>query len=316
MTVPGAAQDRAVEQVLLPPVRDLGDGFMVRRALPSAQRRMVGPFVFLDHFGPTVFRAGDGANIRPHPHIGISTLSYLREGEMVHRDSLGSVETIRAGDVNWMTAGRGVVHSERSPAAAQAEGGSLFGQQIWVALPKALEEMPPNFSHHGAGTLPYFEADGVALTIIAGKAFGQRSPVPTYSDLACADAALKPGARLKIPAEHIERAVFVISGEIEVAGQDGAFGEMQLVVFKPGAEIVLQSPRGAHLMLFSGEPFPEPRHIDWNFVSSSKDRIEQAKDDWRHGRFPQIAGETEFIPLPPDPPGVVRAGAAALKSKE
>jgi redox-sensitive bicupin YhaK (pirin superfamily) len=298
MTISSAARDMMVEEVILPPVRDLGDGFMVRRALPSAQRRMVGPFIFLDHFGPIVFRAGAGPNVRPHPHIGLSTLSYLLEGEIIHRDSAGSVATIQPGDVNWMTAGSGIVHSERSPAKIQAQGGSIFGQQIWVALPTSLEEMQPGFSHHAEGSLPGLEAAGVSLTIIAGEAFGQRSPVPVYSDLMYVDVVLKPDARLQVPAQHIERAVFVVSGEIEVAGQTGSFGEAQFVVFKPGAEIVLRARRGAHLMLIGGEPFAEPRHVYWNFVSSSQDRIEQAKDDWRHGRFPEIAGETEFIPLP------------------
>jgi redox-sensitive bicupin YhaK (pirin superfamily) len=307
MTISSAMLDLAVEEVMLPPVRDLGDGFTVRRALPSAQRRTVGPFIFLDHFGPVVFRAGAAPNVRPHPHIGLSTLTYLLEGEMVHRDSVGSVETIRPGDVNWMTAGSGIVHSERSPAKFQTQSAAMFGQQIWVALPKALEEMQPGFSHHIEGTLPGIEADGASLTVVAGEAFGKRSPVPIFSDLMYVDVVLKPGARLQVPAQHIERAMFIVSGEVEVAGQTGTFGEARFVVFKPGAEIVLQARGPAHLMLVGGEPFPEERHIYWNFVSSSRDRIEQAKDDWQHGRFPEIAGETEFIPLPPDPPRVARA---------
>jgi redox-sensitive bicupin YhaK (pirin superfamily) len=168
-------------------------------------------------------------------------------------------------------------------------------------LPKALEDMQPGFSHHADGTLPGLEADGVSLTVVAGEAFGQRAPVPVFSDLMYVDVVLSPGARLQVPAEHIERALFIVSGEIDIVGQSGTFGEAQLVIFKPDAEIVLRAPRGAHLMLVGGEPFAEPRHIYWNFVSSSKERIAQAKDDWRHGRFPEIAGETEFIPLPPDP---------------
>jgi redox-sensitive bicupin YhaK (pirin superfamily) len=183
----------------------------------------------------------------------------------------------------------------------------MFGQQIWVALPKALEEMEPGFSHHAEDFLPALEADGVSLTIVAGEAFGERSPVPVYSDLMYVDVVLKPGVRLQVPAQHIERAMFVVSGEIEVAGQTGTFGEAQFVVFKPGAEIVLRAHSGAHLMVVGGEPYPEPRHIYWNFVSSSKDRIEQAKDDWQQGRFPEIVGETEFIPLPDDPPGKASA---------
>ena len=296
MTISSAAPG-TVEQVILPPVRDLG-GFKVRRALPSAQRQMVGPFIFLDHFGPVVFRAGAAPSVRPHPHIGLATLTYLLEGEIVHRDSLGSAEAIHPGDVNWMTAGRGIVHSERPPANVQAEGGLIFGQQIWVALPKAMEEMQPGFSNHRKGTLPRLDDNGVSTTVVAGKAFGEKAPIPVYSDLMYVDAVLKTGARLQIPLDHIERAVFVVSGEIEIMGQIGTFGDEQLVVFKPGAEIVLEARRDTHIMLVGGEPFAEPRHIYWNFVSSSKDRIEQAKDDWRHARFPEIAGETEFIPLP------------------
>lgn len=177
----------------------------------------------------------------------------------------------------------------------------MFGQQIWVALPKALEEMQPAFSNHAEDTLPGLEADGVSLTVVAGEAFGQRSPVPVYSDLMYVDIVLKPGARLQVPPQHIERAMFIVSGEIEVAGQIGTFGELQLVIFRPSAEVVLRTPGGAHLMLVGGEPFPEPRHVYWNFVSSSQDRIKQASDDWRQGRFAEIAGETEFIPLPTDP---------------
>ena len=217
MTISSVPAHLTVEHVILPPVRDLGDGFKVRRALPSAQRRMVGPFIFLDHFGPTVFRAGEGQNVRPHPHIGLSTLTYLLEGEMIHRDSAGHIEAIRPGDVNWMTAGMGIVHSERTPPKVQAQGGTMFGQQIWIALPKALEEMQPGFSHHAEGTLPGLEADGVSLTIVAGEAFDQRSPVPVYSDLMYVDVVLKCGARFRVPAEHTERAAFVVSGEIDIA---------------------------------------------------------------------------------------------------
>lgn len=301
MTISSASANPAVEEVMLPPVRELGDGFNVRRALPSAHRRTVGPFIFFDHFGPVVFRAGAGLNVRPHPHIGLSTLTYLLEGEMIHRDSLGSVETVRAGDVNWMTAGRGIVHSERTPERQDSRGGTMFGQQIWVALPKALEEMPPGFSNHAQDALPGLEAEGATVTVVAGSAFGERSPVPVFSDLMYLDVTLQTGARLQVPGDHIERAMFVISGVVEVAGQTGKFGEGQFIVFKPGAEIVLRARGPAHLMLVGGEPFPERRHIFWNFVSSSADRIEQAKDDWRHGRFPEIAGETEFIPLPATP---------------
>jgi redox-sensitive bicupin YhaK (pirin superfamily) len=309
MTILRAVPDATVEQVILPPARDLGDSFKVYRALPAVHRMMVGPFIFLDHFGPMEFRAGAAPNVRPHPHIGLSTLTYLLEGEMLHRDSAGNVETIRAGDANWMTAGSDIVHSKRSPAEVQARGGSMFGQQIRVALPRNLEEVQPGFSGHGGLTMPRLEDDGAVITVIAGEAFGRRSPVPVHSDLMYVEVALKPGARLLVPAEHIERALFVVAGKIEVDGQNGIFGQAQLVVFKPGAEIVVHARTGAHLMLVGGEPFGEPRHIYWNFVSSSMDRIEQAKDDWRRGHFPKIAGETEFIPLPPAPPRTAHGDA-------
>lgn len=288
-----------VDVVVLPPVRDLGDGFKVRRALPSPQRQMVGPFIFLDHFGPTKFAPNEGPNIRPHPHIGLSTLSYLMQGQMVHRDSIGNVENILAGDVNWMTAGRGIVHSERTSPPAQLRGGQLFGQQIWVALPKMREEMPPEFSHYCQASLPEMQEDGALIILVAGAAYGQRSPVSVHSDLMYVDAVLSPSGRLQVPAEHIERAFFVVSGEVEVEGQEGTFTESQFVILLPGIEVVLRSSTGAQVMLVGGEPFSEPRYSYWNFVSSSRERIEQAKDDWRQRRFDPIAGETEFMPLPP-----------------
>lgn len=295
-----------VEQVILPKVHDLGDGFTVRRALPSAQRRMVGPFVFFDEMGPVTFRPGEGQDVRPHPHIGLSTLTYLYDGEILHRDHLGNVQPIRAGAVNWMTAGSGIVHSERTSPERRAAGGGLFGQQIWIALPCAAEETAPSFTHHPADTIPSTQGDGVTANLVAGSAFGLRSPVATFSDLMYVDVVLDDGARFQVPAEHAERAAFVVSGAISIAGQSGSFEESRLVVFAPGAEILVTAHGATRLMLLGGEPFPEQRWIWWNFVSSSKDRIEQAKADWREGRFPTIPGETEFIPLPPDPPpGVV-----------
>lgn len=299
MTISNASPDHAVERVILPALRDLADEFKVRRALPSAQRLMVGPFILLDHFGPIAFRAGTTAlNVPPHPHIGAATLTYLLQGQLLHRDSLGTAWAVRAGDVNWMTAGSGIVHLERSPT--KARGDSLFGQQIWVALPRALEELTPSFSHHDECDLPNLESEGASLTVLAGEAFGQRSPVPVHSDLMYVDVVLKPDARLAVPIEHLERAAFVLSGEIEAAGQ--TFAEGQLVVFSPGIQIVLQARRGAHVMLLGGEPFPEPRHVYWNFVSSSQDRIRQAADDWRNGRFPRIPGETDLNILPTEVP--------------
>lgn len=295
-----------VETVILPPVRDLGDGFTVRRALPSVHRRMVGPFMFLDQMGPAAFRGGAGLDVRPHPHIGLATVTYLIEGEILHRDSLGSVQPIRPGEVNWMTAGAGIVHSERTGPAVRAAGHTLFGLQTWVALPAAHEETAPAFAHHEAHEIPRAEADGVALTLVAGAAHGLASPVATFSDLVYADIVLAPGARYRLPDDHVERAVYVVAGAVAVAGQTGRFETHELVLFRPGAEIVLAADAGpARLMLVGGEPFPEKRHIEWNFVSSRRDRIVQAKEDWRAGRFAPVPDEREFIPLPADP-GPVR----------
>jgi redox-sensitive bicupin YhaK (pirin superfamily) len=299
VTISNASSDFPVERVILPALRDLAAEFKVRRALPSAQRLMVGPFILLDHFGPMAFRAGAGLTVPPHPHVGTASLTYLLQGQLFHRDSLGTARAVRAGDVNWMTAGSGIVHLERNPPTA-CGGGSLFGQQIWVALPRALEEQAPGFSHHDECDLPSLESEGASLTVLAGEAFGQRSPVPVHSDLMYVDVVLKPNARLAVPIEHLERAAFVVSGEIEAAGQ--TFAEGQLVIFSPGAPIVLQAKRAAHVMLLGGEPFPEPRHVYWNFVSSSQDRIRQAADDWRNGRFPRIAGETDVVILPTEVP--------------
>ena len=288
-----------VEMIILPPVRDLGDGFTVRRALPSAHRRMVGPFIFFDQMGPAILAPGDGLDVRPHPHIGLATVTYLLEGQIMHRDSLGSIQEIRPGEVNWMTAGSGIVHSERSPEAVRANGGPLYGLQTWVALPTAHEETDPEFFHYGSDSIPFAQANGVSITVIAGRSDGMTSPVRTFSDMLYADVALDAGARYQLKAEHVERAAYVIAGEVGVEGQSGTFSSKELVVFKPGAEIVLHTINGpARLMLVGGEPLPEPRNIYWNFVSSSKDRIEQAKDDWQQNRFARVPGETEFIPLP------------------
>ncbi|BAK68260.1 pirin-related protein [Sphingobium sp. SYK-6] len=288
----------AVDMIVLPPVRDLGDGFQVRRALPSHHRRMVGPFVFFDQMGPVTLRAGDGLDVRPHPHIGLATVTYLLEGEILHRDSLGSVQTIRPGAVNWMTAGRGIVHSERSAPHVRAAGGPLFGLQTWVALPKADEETEPGFFHHPADTIPQDSGDGVTIRVVAGSSDGMTSPVPTFSDTLYADVSLDDGARYRLTAEHIERAIYVITGTVEVEGQDGGFAAGELVIFKPDVEIVMRAAGPARIMLVGGEPLGEPRNIFWNFVSSSRERIEQAKADWQQGRFPDVPGELDFIPLP------------------
>jgi redox-sensitive bicupin YhaK (pirin superfamily) len=287
-----------VDMVVLPAVRDLGDGFNVRRALPSIHRRMVGPFIFFDQMGPTEFSNGDGLDVRPHPHIGLATITYLLEGEILHRDSVGSVQAIRPGEVNWMTAGSGIVHSERTSPEVRASGGPLFGLQTWVALPVADEETAPSFMHHKAHEIPKTEGDGTALSLVIGSLDGLKSPVKTFSDTVYADIALADGARYQLRAEHVERALYVVTGEVEVIGQSGGFAAGEFVIFKPGAEIVLRAKGAARLMLVGGEPLPEKRNIYWNFVSSSADRIEQAKDDWRHQRFAPVPNETEFIPLP------------------
>jgi redox-sensitive bicupin YhaK (pirin superfamily) len=287
-----------VDMVVLPAVRDLGDGFNVRRALPSIHRRMVGPFIFFDQMGPTAFSNGDGLDVRPHPHIGLATITYLLEGEILHRDSVGSVQAIRPGEVNWMTAGSGIVHSERTSPEVRASGGPLFGLQTWVALPVADEETAPSFMHHKAHEIPKTEGDGTALSLVIGSLDGLKSPVKTFSDTVYADIALADGARYQLRAEHVERALYVVTGEVEVIGQSGGFAAGEFVIFKPGAEIVLRAKGAARLMLVGGEPLPEKRNIYWNFVSSSADRIEQAKDDWRHQRFAPVPNETEFIPLP------------------
>ncbi len=292
------ADVETVDMIILPPVRDLGDGFTVRRALPSAHRRMVGPFIFFDQMGPVTLHAGQGLDVRPHPHIGLATVTYLLEGEILHRDSLGSEQAIRPGAVNWMTAGRGIVHSERSADDVRAAGGPLFGLQTWIALPKAHEETEPAFFHHPADTIPQAEAEGTSVRVVAGSLDGMTSPVQSFSAMLYADVALADGARYRLTTEHVERAAYVISGIVGVEGQPGNFHAGELVVFKPGSEIVLRGDGPARLMLVGGEPLDEPRHIYWNFVSSSQERIEQAKQDWRQGRFAKVPGETEFIPLP------------------
>jgi len=291
------------ETVILPPVRDLADGLKVRRALPSGHGRMIGPFILFDHMGPAVFDAGRGFDMGPHPHIGLATITYLVDGEITHRDNLGKVQTIRPGEVNWMTAGSGIVHSERTPPEIRAAGSDFFGIQAWVALPMSHEEVSPDFAHYGAPEMPTICARGVEFTLIAGASDGLVSPVKTFSDMVYAEIVLTSGARYQVKPVHRDRAIYVVAGEVQFVGRSGSFGEAELILLEPGVEVVLEAPafHSARLMLMGGEPFPEPRHIDWNFVSSSVDRIEQAKADWRGGRFPPVPGESGFIPLPEDP---------------
>jgi redox-sensitive bicupin YhaK (pirin superfamily) len=289
-----------IQHELLPRTRDLGDGFAVGRVLPQAQRRMVGPFVFFDQFGPVEFAPGRGLDVRPHPHIGLATVTYLFEGGIVHRDSLGYVQPIAPGDVNWMTAGRGIVHSERTDAEARRRPQRLQGIQIWVALPQRHEETAPAFAHYPAAALPLIEGEGKSLRVVAGTLFGQRSPVATLSDLFYAAATLAPGAALALDAEHEERAAYLLDGAVEVDGRPFAPG--RLLVFAPGRPLTIRAPVGSNgasrLLLLGGEPLDGPRHLWWNFVASRQERIEQAKEDWKQGRFAPVPGETEFIPLP------------------
>ena len=291
--------DGAIDIVVVPRAHELSDNFEVRRALPSRQRRMVGPYVFLDQMGPHVFEAGRGLDVRPHPHIGLATVTYLYEGEILHRDSLGVVQPIRPGEVNWMTAGRGIVHSERTAAEARNDESSLFGIQCWVALPQAFEESEPAFAHIGKNDLPALEDAGVAARVIAGRFHGQRSPVDTFSELYQVDLCLEPGARIDIPADYSERALYVAQGALDL-GNDGIFEAGQLLVLKPGKAVVVQGagPGTTRLLLVGGEPMDGPRYLTWNFVSGSPDLIEQAKEDWRKQRFPRVPKETDYIPLP------------------
>jgi redox-sensitive bicupin YhaK (pirin superfamily) len=276
--------------------RDLG-GFTVQRVLPAREQRTVGPFVFFDHFGPMALPPGQGMDVRPHPHINLATVTYLFDGEMLHRDSLGSRQVIRPGDVNWMTAGRGIVHSERSEAQARAEGVHAHGLQLWVGLPTAHEETDPAFDHYGSDSLPRLPAPGLDRRLIAGTAWGERSPVKTLSSLFYVDVIMSPGATVVLPDEHEERAAYVTSGAVTCEGQ--RFGVGQMAIFAPGARALLHAEAPARVMLLGGAPLDGERHVWWNFVSSSPARIEQAKRDWKEGRFGVVPGdETEFIPLP------------------
>lgn len=286
----------ALETVITARDRDLG-GLMVRRVLPFRERRTVGPFIFLDQFGPLALLDGRSLEVAPHPHIGLATVTYLFSGKMMHRDSLGSTRIIQPGDVNWMTAGRGIVHAERTSQAANPPGALLSGVQTWVALPQAYEETDPAFAHHGVAELPELTGDGLQVKVILGKVFGRRSPVATLGEPAYADCQLQTGARLEVPTTEMEEcAVCVVSGSVLIEGQ--AFTPGMLAAFKPGAQGTVTATEPARVMLLGGARLDGPRHIWWNFVSSSKDRIEAAKDDWRNGKFAAVPGETEFIPLP------------------
>lgn len=279
-----------------PRVHDLG-GFQVRRAVPSLQARSVGPFVFVDHMGPALFEPGRGIDVRPHPHIGLATVTYLWDGALRHRDTLGSLQDILPGDVNWMTAGRGIAHSERTPPQSRDAGHAIHGMQTWVALPKPDEEVAPSFHHHPAASLPTLERAGTRLRVIAGRAFGMESPVRVFAETFNVAVDLQPEAELDIAAEATQRALYVLEGDAQLDGSD--IPDKQLVLLDPGTRHRLRAKTPLKAMLFGGEPLDAPRHMWWNFVSSSKDRIEQAKDDWQAGRFGLIPGDdVERIPLP------------------
>lgn len=290
---PAPASGDWLETLLIPEAIELG-GFSVRRALPATENTMVGPFIFFDHIGPASFGPDEGIQVRPHPHIGLATLTYLFEGEIIHRDSLGFVQPIRPGAVNLMTAGRGIVHSERSPESGAA-GRRLHGIQCWMALPNDDEECEPAFVHHAATELPEFSVDSTGIRLIVGEAYGYRSPVTVHSPMLYLEARLPAGSALDLPDTYSELALYVVSGEVQTDRHTCTEGVMAVTRSPAGATI--RATADTHLMLIGGEPVGE-RHIWWNFVSSSKSRIEQAKDDWRNNRYDPIPGETEFIPLP------------------
>jgi hypothetical protein len=291
-----AAAADGIDLVIVPRSVDLG-GFAARRALPHVKRRMVGPFIFFDHFGPVEFRTGQGIDVRPHPHIGLATVTFLFDGEIMHRDSLGSAAAIHPGDVNLMTAGRGIVHSERTAPDHRAGGERLHGVQLWLAMPAADEEIGPTFAHHDQAELPVVASDGKIVRVVIGSLYGKRSPVPTLSDTIFADAALTPGAVLPIDTQTEERALYVAAGEIDIAGDRFAAG--RLLVLRPGDAMTVTAVNEARVILLGGAAMDGPRHIWWNFVSSRKERIEQAKADWKLARFDAVPGdEIEFIPLP------------------
>lgn len=297
MTREGQGSD--IKVVIVPRSSDIG-GFEVQRALPAGKCRMVGPFVFLDQMGPAVLGNQSGLDVAPHPHIGLATVTYLFSGELLHRDSLGSVQAIQPGALNWMTAGRGIVHSERTPGGLRGAEHTLFGLQAWVALPQADEETAPHFAHHDADTLPIIEGEGVHLRLIAGQLFGKRAPARTFQDMFYADAQLDSGANLELQASHEERAVYLVEGAIIIGNR--TYEAPGLVVFKPDTEIVLHAAGPTRLMLLGGDAMDGHRYVWWNFVSSSRGRIEQAKEDWRNGRFDVVPGEHDAIPLPGEQP--------------
>ena len=287
-----------IQHIIEPHIQDLG-GFQARRLLPSAVLTMVGPFIFFDHLGPAVFPPGQGMDVRPHPHINLATVTYLFEGVLLHRDSVGSVQEIRPGAVNWMTAGRGIVHSERTPDTERSKTATVHGIQTWVALPEQHEETDPGFRHHPATALPTWKEAGVAFTLIAGAAYGHVSPVQTFSPMLYLDIQLAPGTQFTLPADYTEQAVYSVTAGLYL--NEVPLEQHRLVVLTSGAAVTLAADRDARCLVVGGEPVGE-RHKWWNFVSSRLERIEQAKQEWQEGRFEPVPQEAEFIPLPQEPP--------------
>lgn len=289
----------AIELALPAKARHIDD-FEVGRVLPAPERRMLGPFAFFDHIGPAALQPGRGLDVRPHPHIGLATVTYLFEGAILHRDSLGNEQLITKGAINWMSAGRGIVHSERSPADERAKGPRMHGLQLWVALPRASEESAPSFEHHEEATLPYLTDKGVSLRVLAGIAFGAKSNVTTSSPLFYVDAELEAGARLQVPTEYEERGVYLVDGD---ATCDGAPCSARTLNFlRASSEVVLEARTRSRIVLLGGDRLDGPRYIWWNFVSSRKERIEEAAHAWKNGEFPPVPGDTEeFIPLHDEP---------------
>ncbi|OIQ70277.1 quercetin 2,3-dioxygenase [mine drainage metagenome] len=275
---------------------DLGGGFVVRRLLPGHPRQGVGPFVFFDHFGPVQFMSGKGMDVRPHPHIGLATVTYLFDGSIMHRDSEGNVREIQPGAMNLMTAGRGIAHSERTPDLERKNGQKMLGLQSWIALPAGSEEIAPSFQHYAAAGLPVVRDRGVTARVIAGSSFGVKSPVTMVSPWFYAEVTTEEGVSVPLDADHEERAIYLVDGEVEIANE--RYEGPRLLIFRPDDPITVKAAKPTRMMFLGGDALEGPRHIWWNFVSSSKERIEQAKQDWKTGRFAAVPNEHEFIPLP------------------
>lgn len=286
----------ALELVVVPRTRDIGEGFAVRRALPHGKKQMVGPFIFFDHFGPVQFVAGQGMDVKPHPHIGLATVTYLFDGKVMHRDSEGNIQAIEPGAMNLMTAGSGISHSERTPEVERASGHKLLGLQSWIALPSDKEEIAPSFQHFSAADLPVVADNGLHARVIAGKAFGKRASVSMVSDWFYVEVVLAEGLSAPLDADYEERAIYLVEGAVDIAGD--VFEGPRLLVFRPGDAITVTAVRPSRMMFLGGTALEGPRYIWWNFVSSSKERIEAAKEDWKMARFGAVPDETEVIPLP------------------